>query len=111
MGHEAIELYQRIPSSLHDETLNICVLNACSHSGLIDEAERIYRRIEKKNEKIVTVMVRFFSRLSVKRKNKIFAFFRSIVSLECRFLIKQQNSLMNSNKLIRLTSSCTVSER
>lgn len=42
-----------------DNYIYVCVLNACSHSGLIDEGEKIFNRIpqEQKTEKIYTSMV------------------------------------------------------
>jgi pentatricopeptide repeat protein len=57
MGLQAIELYRKMPSELIDEVTYICVLNACSHSGLIDEARSIFRNIEIKTEKIYGTMV------------------------------------------------------
>ncbi|CAF5210132.1 unnamed protein product, partial [Rotaria magnacalcarata] len=38
MGSEAIQLYKQMPNHLRDEVSHICVLNACSHSGLLHEA-------------------------------------------------------------------------
>ena len=40
----------------------ICVLNACSHSGLIDEACQIFQKIpfDQRTEHIYTTMVKFF---------------------------------------------------
>jgi len=57
MGLEAIELYHQMPSELINEVTYICVLNACSHSGLIDEARSIFRNIQTKTEKIYGTMV------------------------------------------------------
>jgi pentatricopeptide repeat protein len=57
MGLQAIELYRKMPSELINEVTYICVLNACSHSGLIDEARSIFRNIEIKTEKIYGTMV------------------------------------------------------
>ena len=57
MGLQAIELYRKMPSELIDEVTYICILNACSHSGLIDEARSIFRNIEIKTEKIYCTMV------------------------------------------------------
>ncbi|CAF1385837.1 unnamed protein product [Rotaria sp. Silwood1] len=63
MGYEAVELYKRIPNDERDEISHICVLNACSHSGLLDEAHNIFNRIHTKTEKIITTMVDCLSRL------------------------------------------------
>ncbi|CAF3655109.1 unnamed protein product, partial [Rotaria sordida] len=63
MGFEAIELYRQMPNEPHDEVTHICVLNACSHSGLLDQARNIFNEIPFKTEKIVTVMTDCLSRL------------------------------------------------
>ncbi|CAF4135071.1 unnamed protein product, partial [Rotaria sordida] len=63
MGFEAIELYRQMPNELHDEVTHICVLNACSHSGLLDQARNIFNEIPLKTEKIVTAMTDCLSRL------------------------------------------------
>ena len=60
MGLEAVKLYQKIPNNSRDEVSHICVLNACSHSGLLDEAQSIFIKIPNKTEKIITTMVCFF---------------------------------------------------
>ncbi len=57
MGLQAIELYRKMPSELIDEMTYIFVLNACSHSGLIDEARSIFRNIETKTYRIYSTMV------------------------------------------------------
>lgn len=57
MGLQAIELYRQMPSELINEVTYICVLNACSHSGLINEARSIFRNIQIKTEKIYGTMV------------------------------------------------------
>ncbi len=57
MGLQAIELYRKMPSELIDEVTYICVLNACSHSGLIHEARSIFRNIETKTDQIYGTMV------------------------------------------------------
>ncbi|CAF4003270.1 unnamed protein product, partial [Rotaria sp. Silwood1] len=63
MGSEAIELYRQMPNNLHDEVSHICILNACSHSGLLHQARSIFNEISLKTEKIVTVMTDCLSRL------------------------------------------------
>jgi pentatricopeptide repeat protein len=57
MGLQAIELYRKMSPELIDEVTYICVLNACSHSGLIDEARSIFRNIETKTDRIYGAMV------------------------------------------------------
>ncbi len=61
MGLEAIDLYRTMPHYLHDEVTYVCVLNACSHSGLLDQAHSIYNEIPQKNERIITSMVCLFA--------------------------------------------------
>ncbi|CAF0731778.1 unnamed protein product [Adineta steineri] len=63
MGLEAIELYRNIPCHLRDEVTYICVLNACSHSALLDDAYSIFNEIPQKNEQIITTMIDCLSRL------------------------------------------------
>jgi hypothetical protein len=57
MGYEAIDVYQRIPENMRDTISHVCVLNACSHSGLVDQAQSIFSQIKIKPEEIVTTMV------------------------------------------------------
>jgi hypothetical protein len=59
MGKEAIELFHRTPVDVLDEWIYVCVLNACSHSDLIDNAQNIFERIpnERRTEKIYTTLV------------------------------------------------------
>ncbi len=45
MGLKAIRLYQELPSHLRNEVSHICVLNACSHSGLLNQARSIFEHI------------------------------------------------------------------
>ena len=57
MAPDAIELYHRMPKKLINEKTHVCVLNACSHSGLVNEARSIFEKIPMKNEWIYTSMV------------------------------------------------------
>ena len=57
MGMEAIELYHQIPEKFINESTYVCVLNACSHSGRVDQARSIFSKIPMKTEKIYTTMV------------------------------------------------------
>ncbi|CAF4518995.1 unnamed protein product, partial [Rotaria socialis] len=65
MGIQAIEMYHRVPSQLINEITNICVLNACSHSGLVDEARSVFNNIQQKTERIYTTMIDCLSRASL----------------------------------------------
>jgi len=56
-GLEAIELYRKMPHHLRNEVTHICALNACSHSGLLDEAWSIFNEINIKTAQIITIMV------------------------------------------------------
>ena len=57
MGDEAVQLFHRIPRSLIDDVTYICVLNACSHAGLVQQARSIFSAIENKSDRIYTTMV------------------------------------------------------
>jgi pentatricopeptide repeat protein len=57
MGIQAIELFRQIPSEFINVVTNVSVLNACSHSGLVDQARSIFNNIEDKTEHIYTTMV------------------------------------------------------
>ncbi|CAF3527140.1 unnamed protein product [Rotaria socialis] len=62
MGIQAIELFNQMPRKLILEETYVCVLNACSHSGLIDQARSIFSNITNKTEKIYATMVDCLSR-------------------------------------------------
>ena len=57
IGDEAIQLFSRMPKELIKESTFICVLNACSHAGLVDQGLRIFKDITNKTERIFTTMV------------------------------------------------------
>jgi hypothetical protein len=57
MGSDAIALYRRMPEKMRDTVSHVCVLNACSHSGLVDEAQAIFNEIDMKSERIISTMV------------------------------------------------------
>ena len=57
MGLKAIELFEQMPQQLINERTYICTLNACSHSGLVDQAGAIFSNIPVKTERIYTTMV------------------------------------------------------
>ncbi|CAF1596166.1 unnamed protein product [Rotaria magnacalcarata] len=63
MGTQAVELYREMPNNLRDHVSQICVLNACSHAGLLHEARTIFNEISLKTESIITAMVDCLSRL------------------------------------------------
>ncbi|CAF1040975.1 unnamed protein product [Rotaria magnacalcarata] len=63
MGTRAVELYREMPNNLRNHFSHICVLNACSHAGLLHEARTIFNEISLKTELIVTTMVDCLSRL------------------------------------------------
>ncbi|CAF0880691.1 unnamed protein product [Adineta steineri] len=65
MGSKAIELFNKMPSKLILEETYVCVLNACSHSRLVEQAQKIFSNIENKTENICTTMVDCFSRSSL----------------------------------------------
>ena len=61
MGAEAVDLYSQMPEKMRDSISNICVLNACSHAGLVDQATKIFHHVHVKTDKIVTTMVKWSS--------------------------------------------------
>ncbi|CAF0805328.1 unnamed protein product [Adineta ricciae] len=65
MGFDAVKLFYQMPANLIRDETYVCVLNACSHAGLVEEAQKIFATIEKKTEEICTTMVDCFSRLSL----------------------------------------------
>ncbi len=71
MGFEAIQLYQEMPYHLRNDISHVCVLNACSHSGLLSQARSIFNQITKKTEKITSIMVCFISFLLLYSKTSL----------------------------------------
>ncbi|CAM4880643.1 unnamed protein product [Rotaria socialis] len=63
MGTQAVELYREIPNNLRNHVSQICVLNECSHAGLLHEARTIFNEISSKTESTITTMVDCLSRL------------------------------------------------
>ena len=61
MGLEAVDLYRKMPEHLRNEVTYVCVLNACSHSGLVDDAHFIFNEVPRKERYTVTAMVRLFT--------------------------------------------------
>jgi pentatricopeptide repeat protein len=57
MGFEAIQLFSKIPLKMLNDRTYVCILNACSHSGLVDQAKKIFENIQNKTEIISTTMV------------------------------------------------------
>ena len=57
MGADAIDVYRQMPANIRDEVSHICVMNACSHAGLVDEARTIFDAVGRKTEKIIGTMV------------------------------------------------------
>ncbi|CAF1496416.1 unnamed protein product [Adineta ricciae] len=58
-GKEAIELLSQVSMKTINDQIHVCVLNACSHLGLIKESEEIFYGIpyDKRTEKIYAAMV------------------------------------------------------
>lgn len=57
MGVEALEVYRQMPTELQNIVTHVCILNACSHSGFVDEAENIFSTINDRSSYVVTTMV------------------------------------------------------
>jgi hypothetical protein len=68
MGYEAVKLFNEVPSNILDNCIYICVLNACSHSALIDQAWKIFEKIpqDQKTDQIYTTMVNNLLRIEIK---------------------------------------------
>ncbi|CAF1658967.1 unnamed protein product, partial [Rotaria magnacalcarata] len=62
MGDEAVKLFHEMPKESIDHLTYICVLNACSHSGLVDVARSIFNNIQTETEIIYTTMIDCLSR-------------------------------------------------
>ncbi|CAF1456583.1 unnamed protein product [Adineta ricciae] len=65
MGMQALELFSQMPKEFIREVTYICILNACSHSGLVDEARSIFQTIESKTPTVWTTMVDCLARASL----------------------------------------------
>lgn len=60
MGRQAVELFHQIPKAMipeRNEATYVAVLNACSHSNLVDQAEQIFAEAKDRSEKMTTAMV------------------------------------------------------
>lgn len=57
LGVQAVELYCQMPKELITEVTYVCVLNACSHAGLVDVARSIFQSIQIKTGIIYCTMV------------------------------------------------------
>ncbi|UJR29305.1 hypothetical protein I4U23_010519 [Adineta vaga] len=62
MGLKAVKLFDQVPQSLIGDSTYVSVLNACSHSGLVDKARSIFTNIEMKTEKNYITMIDCLSR-------------------------------------------------
>ncbi|CAF4968936.1 unnamed protein product, partial [Rotaria socialis] len=54
-----------MPKEFIDESAYVCVLNACSHSGLVAIARSIFNNISIKTDIIYTTMIDCLSRAAV----------------------------------------------
>ncbi|UJR24102.1 hypothetical protein I4U23_027069 [Adineta vaga] len=65
MIDQALELFHQMPKHFRDNYTFVCILNACSHTGRVDQARRIFNEISLKTQQIYTVMVDCLSRASL----------------------------------------------
>ncbi|CAF5171036.1 unnamed protein product [Rotaria magnacalcarata] len=65
MGIEAVKRFDQMPRELINDLTYICVLNACSHSGLVDVARSIFNNIQPKTDIIYTTMIDCLSRAAI----------------------------------------------
>ncbi len=64
MGMQAVELFRQVPFDMLNESIYVCLLNACSHSGLIQESREIFNEIpinQKTNRIYTTMVIKSFS--------------------------------------------------
>ena len=57
MGAKALDLFYQIPAEFKDDVIYVCILNACSHSGLVDQARAIFKTIPIKTDYTYTTLV------------------------------------------------------
>ena len=57
MVDQALELFHQMPKHYRDNYTFVCILNACSHTGHVDQAQRIFNEIPLKTQQIYSVMV------------------------------------------------------
>ncbi|CAF1660480.1 unnamed protein product, partial [Adineta ricciae] len=65
MGMQALELFSQMRKQFIHEVTYICILNACSHSGLVDQARSIFQNIEPKTPTVWTTMIDCLARASL----------------------------------------------
>ncbi len=89
MGIQAVELFRQVRLDMLNEWIYVCVLNACSHSGLIQEAREIFNEIpiNQKTNRIYATMVNHY-RFSL--SSHLFVF-RSMHLVVAFFSMKHKN--------------------
>jgi pentatricopeptide repeat protein len=60
MGIEAVQLFNQLSNEILNDYIYVCVLNACSHSGLVHQAKEIFEKIpiNERTNQIYTTMVK-----------------------------------------------------
>jgi len=60
MGTEAVQLFNQLLNEILNSWIYVCVLNACSHSGLVHQAKEIFEKIpiKERTNQIFTTMVK-----------------------------------------------------
>jgi pentatricopeptide repeat protein len=60
MDIEAVQLFNLLSNKILNNWIYVCVLNACSHSGLVHQAKEIFEKIpiKKRTNQISTAMVK-----------------------------------------------------
>jgi pentatricopeptide repeat protein len=60
MGIEAVQLFNQLSNEILGDWIYVCVLNACSHSGLVHQAKEIFEKIpiNERTNQIYTTMVK-----------------------------------------------------
>ncbi|CAF3457939.1 unnamed protein product, partial [Rotaria sp. Silwood2] len=62
MSIQTVELFRKIPKKFINDLAYVCVLNACSHSGLVNMARSVFNDIQNKTEIIYTTYIGCLSR-------------------------------------------------
>jgi pentatricopeptide repeat protein len=90
MGIQAVELFRQVPLDMLNDWIYACLLNACSHSGLIQEAREIFNEIpiNQKTNRIYTTMVINYFRFLLSSYLFVFRSMHLVVAI---FSMKHKN--------------------
>lgn len=106
MGSQALELFYRMPRKSIVNQTYVCILNACSHSGLVEEARKIFSSIQTRDKRIVTTMVNI-TRVII-QQDSLMLCFRSTVWAVPPIWAKHKSWSNSLNRIMLLVFLCTV---